>query len=131
MSVRTWGTHHRWTIRAASVASLAVVALRHPDGLHGLLACLDQIALGAIYRLENLNDGRPAHLPTFGSYAPAQRLGESGDLIQVRNSLTVDGFRKLFAAPARLSDRNHARGQSMLVQAKKRRAAAARLVYGV
>jgi len=42
--------------------------------------------------------------------------------------LTVDGFGELFAAPAGLSNCHHARSQSLLVQAKKLRAAAKGLV---
>ena len=69
LRVETWGTR-------LSVESLPSPASpSSPSGIQTVsTVCspsLDQIALSTVHGLENLDNGRAAHLPTFGGDAPA------------------------------------------------------------
>ena len=111
------------SVRVAPVAGFAVVALRHPDGLHRqpvAALALDQVALRAVHGLEDLDDpGRPTCQPSAASLL-AQGLGQSRDFAQFRNPLTIDGFGQLAAAPGRFAHLRHQRRQRLRVQAKER-----------
>jgi hypothetical protein len=111
-------------VRVAVVAGFAVVAFGHPDGFYGLLiGATDQVTLSSVYGLKDLNDGGAAYLPAPGRQTPAQGLGEGGDFIQLHNSLTVQGFSQLAAAPGWLACCCNSGGKGRRIQAEKRREA--------
>ena len=60
----------------------------------------DQVAFSAVHRLEDLRDCGPADVPAFVGQPSAQRLGQRGNLVELRNSLTIEGFRQLSARQA-------------------------------
>src|SRR5258705_990558 len=79
-----------------AVAAFASVAVGHPDGLDGLaVGHADEVALGAVDGAGGLNDLRETYGVAFGVQEVAEVCGQSGDVVDGCNPLTVKGVLEL------------------------------------
>ena len=95
-----------------AVATLASVAVWHPDGFDGLaVGHADEVTLGAVYGTGSLDDFRETDDVTFGGKGVAEGLGEDGGLAERSNSLTIKGFVELAGAIRLLAVAGHEDGE--------------------
>ncbi len=84
----------RFCVFASSVAGLAAVALRHPNGFRRfsfwtwVFKC-DQVPLSPIGRLKGFGDSRAADAPAQASQLAAQWQRESGEYRNARKPLMI------------------------------------------